>query len=239
MKTYLLIFALLLVCFAPAQAQQGEQAPNAINQLDGANKRQGLWKFYDNSLNLVLEGNYKDDRPVGVLRYFRNQSLVLEFEYPEKREEKMTWTYYDGNTAVKGYTVAEKNRNTHFFENGQKLNADQILDILSNYETEVAFEGGYGKLQSYLAESLRYPDRARKKGIQGEVYVSFVVNKSGGVREITVVKGVDESLDQEAVRLVQQMPKWVPATFRGYAKETRHSMIIPFKLGEAVAGIGE
>jgi TonB family protein len=240
MKKHLLIFALFLIVCSPAlaQAQDEARASAALNQFDASNKRQGPWKFYDNNLNLVLEGTYKDDRPVGVLNYYRNNTLVLEFEYPENRE-KLNWVYHDGNKKVKGYSIADKSRTMHYFENGQKLNADQIMDILSNYETEVAFEGGYNGLQAYLAANQKYPEKARKKGMQGEVYVSFVVNKSGGIREITVVRGVEENIDQEAIRLVQQMPKWVPATFRGYTKETRHTMIIPFKLGEAVAGLGE
>lgn len=236
MKRYLLVFALILFVYSPSFSQA--PTTEGINQVDASNRRQGPWKIYDNNLNLVLECTYKDDRPVGVLNYYRNNTLVLEFEYPEKRE-KFPWTYHDGSKKVKGYSVADKNRTMHYFENGQKLTADQIMDILSNYETEVAFEGGHEGLRSFLAENLKYPEKAKKKGIQGDVYASFVVNKVGGIREIKIVKGVDEYLDQEAVRLIEQMPKWMPATFRGYTKETRHTLIIPFKLGEAVAGIPE
>lgn len=234
MKTNLLFFALFLFLYSTTQAQ----APEGYNQVDASNHRQGPWKIYDNNLNLVLECTYQDDRPVGVLNYFRNNSLVLVLEYPENRE-KFLWTYHDGQQQVKGYSVADKNRTTHYFENGQKLTSHQIIDILSKYETEVAFEGGHEGLQAFLAENLKYPEKAKKKGIQGDVYASFVVNKAGGTREIKIVKGVDELLDEEAIRLIESMPKWTPATFRGYTKESRHTLIIPFKNGEAVAGVRE
>jgi TonB family protein len=236
MKTFLLFLTLLLSVCSPSivQAQDAE----VYNRVDASNHRQGPWRILDNNLNLALECNYVDDRPVGLLKYYRNNVLVLELELTEKRE-KFLWTYHDGQKQVKGYSLADKNRTMHYFENGQKLTADQIMDILSNYETEVAFEGGHEGLQAYLAENLNFPEKLRKKGIQGDVYASFVVNKTGGVRDIKIVRGVDELLDQEAIRLIQQMPKWTPATFRGYTKESRHNLIIPFKNGEAVAGVRE
>lgn len=209
-----------------------------LNQYDLSNKKKGPWQYYDNNENLVLACTYKDDRPVGVLTYYKEDKVVLEYEYPEQRDQ-FNWIYYGDNKKIRGYSIADKHGTNHFFENGQKLSLDQVQDILSVYETEVAFSGGYEGLRSYLIENLEYPERARRKGIQGEVYLSFVINKLGGIRDIQVVKGVEESLNQEAVRLIQQMPKWSPGTRRGYPIDTRHTMIIPFKQIEAVAGIGE
>jgi TonB family protein len=237
MKSHLLFFALLLLLSSPSLAQE-DKASIAFNQVDAANRKQGVWQYFDNNLNLVLECPYKDNRPVGLLKYYKENKLVLEYEYPEKREKQL-WTYYENGEISKGYSITDKNRTTHYFENGKILTADQVQDILSHYETEVAFEGGYKGLQAYLIENLKYPEKARKKGIEGEVYISFVVNKLGGIREVALVMGVDELIDQEAIRLVEQMPKWTPATLRGYPKEVRHTLIIPFKPAQVVAGIRE
>ncbi|CAN5905647.1 hypothetical protein BH24BAC1_BH24BAC1_03310 [soil metagenome] len=235
MKKQLLLFAFFFVYF-PSFGQL--KATEGYNQVDAAQRRQGPWKLYDNNLHLVLEGSFQDDQPVGVLHYYRNDALILELAYMENRE-KFLWTYHEGTKKVKGYSLLDKHRTQHFFENGQKLTANQILNILSNYETEVAFEGGHEGLRSFLAQNLKYPEKAKKKGIQGEVYASFVVDKTGAIRDLKIVRGVDENLDQEALRLIQQMPRWAPATFRGYPKETRHTLIIPFRQGEAVAGARE
>ena len=72
------------------------------------------------------------------------------------------------------------------------------------------FPGGNDKLLSFLMKSVKYPVIAQENGIQGTVYLSFVISKTGKVEKVAVLRGVDSSLDKEAIRVVSSMPDWKP-----------------------------
>ena len=77
------------------------------------------------------------------------------------------------------------------------------------------FPGGEGELMKFIAKSIKYPVIAQENGIQGRVVCTFVVNKDGSVVDAEVLRGVDPSLDKEALRVIGTMPKWKPGKQRG------------------------
>ncbi|HRR62720.1 MAG TPA: energy transducer TonB, partial [Paludibacteraceae bacterium] len=81
-----------------------------------------------------------------------------------------------------------------------------------------------------LSENIRYPVIAQENGIQGRVICQFVVNTDGSIVDIQVVRGVHPSLDEEAVRVIKSMPKWVPGKQRGKPVRVRFTLPINFKL---------
>ena len=85
------------------------------------------------------------------------------------------------------------------------------------------------KLYEFLGKNIQYPEMAKENGIQGKVFVDFVVMKDGTIRDVKVVKGVDEALDNEAIRIVQMMPKWKPGKQRGKAVNARFTLPIKFR----------
>jgi len=87
------------------------------------------------------------------------------------------------------------------------------------------FPGGELALRKYIANSIKYPVIAQENGIQGKVYVTFVVDKDGGVSDARIARGVDPSLDKEALRVVNTLPKWKPGKQRG--KPVRVSYTVP------------
>jgi protein TonB len=92
------------------------------------------------------------------------------------------------------------------------------------------FPGGVTALRKYLAESVKYPVIAQENGIQGKVYVNFVVNKDGSVSNAKIARGVDPSLDQEALRVVSTLPKWKPGKQRGQPVRVSYTVPINFQL---------
>ena len=78
-------------------------------------------------------------------------------------------------------------------------------------QKKASFPGGMSELKNYLKKNLTYPSIALEEGTEGTVIVSFVVGKSGEIRNVEVMRPVDPALDQEAIRVVSNMPKWVPA----------------------------
>jgi protein TonB len=87
------------------------------------------------------------------------------------------------------------------------------------------FPGGELALRQYIANAIKYPVIAQENGIQGRVYVTFVVNTDGSIADARIARGVDPSLDKEALRVVNQLPNWKPGKQRG--KPVRVSYTVP------------
>ena len=87
------------------------------------------------------------------------------------------------------------------------------------------YPGGLEAMSSYIAKSVVYPEKAKADGVQGKVYVQFVVEPDGSVGDVTVLRGVGGECDDEALRVVKSMPKWQPATFKG--NPVRSKYVIP------------
>ena len=81
-----------------------------------------------------------------------------------------------------------------------------------------------------MINNVRYPETAMKQGLQGIVYVSFVVEKDGRIADAKIAKGIGNPLDEEALRVVMAMPKWVPGYDKGKPVKVLFTMPIQFKL---------
>lgn len=92
------------------------------------------------------------------------------------------------------------------------------------------FPGGELALRKYIADHIKYPVIAAENGIQGKVYVTFVVDKDGSVSNARIARGVDPSIDQEALRVVNSLPKWKPGKQRGKPVRVSYTVPINFQL---------
>lgn len=92
------------------------------------------------------------------------------------------------------------------------------------------FAGGEKARNRFLAENITYPMSATLEGIQGTVYVSFTVDKTGNVTNVKLLQGIGGDCDAEAIRVIQLMPKWIPGTENGQPVDMIFNMPIYFKL---------
>ncbi|MDD6210298.1 MAG: TonB family protein [Bacteroidales bacterium] len=90
--------------------------------------------------------------------------------------------------------------------------------------------GGEAGLLQYLAKSIKYPSIAQENGIQGRVICTFVINKDGKIVDAEVIRGVDPSLDKEALRVINSMPPWKPGKQRGKPVRVKYTVPITFRL---------
>ena len=98
-------------------------------------------------------------------------------------------------------------------------------------ETMPEFPGGQQALFKYLGENVKYPVIAQENGIQGRVICQFVVNKDGSIVDVIVVRSSGEpSLDKEAVRVINSMPKWKPGKQRGKPVRVKYTVPVNFRL---------
>lgn len=106
--------------------------------------------------------------------------------------------------------------------------------VYNKAEIDPAFTGGEKEMRKYLRENLKYPEAARDKGVEGTVFVEFVVDEKGNVREVVasdvVGEDVDQALKDESVRVVTAMPKWVAGRQRGKTVDASFSIPITFEL---------
>lgn len=106
--------------------------------------------------------------------------------------------------------------------------ADEIFDAVENSPNP---PGGMEAWNKYLGKNLKYPTQARRMGIEGTVYVVFVVNTDGTLQDVDVLRGIGGGCDEEAIRVVKNAPKWEPGKQRGRPVRVRMRLPIKFKLG--------
>ncbi len=107
----------------------------------------------------------------------------------------------------------------------QEEEEEEEAQVFFIVEDMPEFPGGELALRKYIANAIKYPVIAQENGIQGKVYVTFVVDKDGGISDARIARGVDPSLDKEALRVVNTLPKWKAGKQRG--KPVRVSYTVP------------
>jgi protein TonB len=102
--------------------------------------------------------------------------------------------------------------------------------IFTVVEDMPKYPGGEEARNKYMVDNIKYPEGARKNGIQGRVFVSFVVEKDGAVTDVKVLRGIGGGCDEEAVRVIAAMPNWQPGKQDGKPVRVQFNMPISFNL---------
>jgi len=97
-------------------------------------------------------------------------------------------------------------------------------------EEQASFPGGEEARLRFLQENLRYPVMAREAGIQGTVFITFVVERNGSITDVRILRGIGGGCDEEAIRVVREMPRWNPGRQRGQPVRVQFTMPIRFVL---------
>ncbi|NJO91318.1 MAG: energy transducer TonB [Chloroflexia bacterium] len=133
---------------------------------------------------------------------------------------------YDVENIEKVEVFKNSEGNTGSINTGQE-NGEVFLIV----EEMPKFEGEEVALRQFIADNVKYPEEAKKKGESGKVYVRFVVNKEGAVEQVSIARGVSPSLNAEAIRVVQSIPaKWTPGKQKGEPVAVYFTVPINFRL---------
>ncbi len=125
----------------------------------------------------------------------------------------------DDNTEVEEYIPIETDE--------EEAEETQIFMVV---ESMPMFPGGESALNRYLGENIKYPQMAKESGIQGRVFVTFVIEKDGRVSDVRVLRGIGGGCDEEAIRVVQNMPRWTAGKQRGKSVRVQFNLPIKFTL---------
>jgi len=205
-------------------------------------KKGCTYRFY-----LVSE-NEKEENVLPILLYMHQNDGKPE-------QINTQWNSYKGygffdyiaeKTAVYPFVLPESNQKQlaafYLLELSSDEKAEVIIDdkqLAANLDDEVFVvveefpkfqHEGYVDARDYLLKNLKYPEEAYKQGIQGRVFVSFVVGRDGNVKNVKVVRGVHELLDEEAKRVVETMPSWIPGKQKGLPVNVAFTFPLIFNL---------
>jgi protein TonB len=122
------------------------------------------------------------------------------------------------DTKVEAVTVVEE----------VKEEVDEIFTVVEETATP---KGGMSAFYKMVGDKMKYPAQARRMGVEGKVFVQFVIGKDGAISDVKVLKGIGAGCDEEAIRVVQSSPSWNPGKQRGKAVKQRYTLPIIFKLG--------
>ena len=102
--------------------------------------------------------------------------------------------------------------------------------IFTVVEQMPMYPGGDAALMGYLRDNIKYPTVAAENGVQGRVVVGFIVERDGSITDVNILRGVDPSLDREAMRVVKSMPRWNPGKQNGSAVRVKYQVPVSFRL---------
>lgn len=188
-------------------------------------------KSYDDS-NIVLSGQISDDfedlldippteQPPPPPPKIQ-QPEIIEVPDEEEIEEEIE---VDLDVEITEEEVIE---DIIFDDEPEEEVADEIFTIVEESATP---DGGMQAFYKFIRKKLKYPSQARRMGIEGRVFVEFIVDKDGTLTNVKAIKGIGAGCDQEAVRVIKSHPKWAPGKQRGKAVKQKIVLPITFQLG--------
>jgi len=115
-------------------------------------------------------------------------------------------------------------------EKPQVIEQPQQAEIFTVVEEQPSYPGGEETRIKFLQDNIKYPEEAKELGIQGKVFVTFVVEVDGSITDVRVLRGIGGGCDEEAIRVVKAMPKWIPGKQRGVPVRVQFNLPIKFTL---------
>jgi TonB family protein len=160
----------------------------------------------------------------------QNTRLIISFVGFETREIGI-----DGITEVTVRLIKQENVLDEMVVVSTRDSQVKGEEIFTIVEGQPEFPGGVSEMYKYIGERIRYPAKAQRANVEGKVFVKFVVQKDGEIGSIDILKGIGFGCDEEAIRVIAQMPKWTPGKQNGRAVSVYFTMPISFRLGDEVA----
>ncbi len=158
----------------------------------------------------------------GYFDYLAEKTAAYAFVFPESKHKLLAALYLlEKSSDEKAEVVIDDKQ--------LAANLDDEVFVVVEEFPKFQHEG-YVDARDYLLKNLKYPEEAYKKGIQGRVFVSFVVGRDGNVKNVKVVRGVHELLDEEAKRVVETMPSWIPGKQKGIPVNVAFTFPLIFNL---------
>lgn len=187
-----------------------------------------VWDKTERTMTASLNPDVHPNKP-GRYRYFYEVSIdrepilmMAEFRLTANEKE---WKEAKRTPLPEGLLKAKKEIGSQPMEENSEEPIYEVVENMPEFP-----DGGLPALVDFIKESIKYPDVARKNGVEGRVIVKVVINKDGSATDPIVVRSIDPYLDKEALRVAQLMPKWKPGTHLGKVVKVYFTFPVIFKL---------
>ena len=170
---------------------------------------------------------------VTELQIVEDEKVKKEDEIKTQDELKETETAFgqkDNEKGTEDRNVTKTLKDEVVVEKKEEKPKEVKEEVFRSVEQMPQFPGGEAALMKYLQSHINYPPMAAENTVQGRVVVQFVVDKTGKVGEVKVVRSVDKDLDKEAVRVCKSLPKFTPGRQNGQAVSVWYTLPVTFKL---------
>lgn len=205
------ILSTLLLCFTFAFSLLAQEEQITLTIIDPVQElyldNAEIYSYDDNHLigKTDLNGNFR------IKKNVVKHSIVITKSGYVKR-------IYDISKISNSVEISldiDPSKKLHPVESTPENNSNSDRKIEGFVDEEAHFEGNYKALMSYIQNNLVYPQYAIEHDLKGKVYLKFVVEADGRITNVHVMRGASPCLDREAVRVISEMPNWVPGKLKG------------------------
>ncbi|MDD3788470.1 MAG: M56 family metallopeptidase [Petrimonas sp.] len=189
-----------------------ETAVQIVNNFNVSQLKQRIMMMNKSKSPTAMMAKYLMILPLALLLVTINSCANKEKKTPPDETAEVTAPQTDSIVDATDITLMDKS------------------EVFVVVENQPEFPGGTPAMMKFLKDSVKYPVEAQEKGIEGRVITNFVVEKDGRLSDFNVVRGIDPSLDKEALRVLKAMPNWKPGTQRGQNVRVRFTLPVVFRL---------
>ncbi|WP_436517779.1 TonB family protein [Ekhidna sp. To15] len=168
-----------------------------------------LTKENPGSKYVVIETKFENEESIKKLNSYDPEQIAAIF-VNEKGDDKSVTMIVNQSSALFNKTIEVQET------------SDDVFTIVENAAT---FPGGLNAFKSYLKENIKYPKQAKRLGVEGKVFVGFIVEEDGELTNMEVLRGIGAGCDAEALRVLEESPRWEPGSQNG--KTVRQKMVSP------------
>ena len=214
-------------------AEQGEQEEVLIDMSQEAEEPEEQQERLEQPKPEVLPEEVLKSVKVTELQIVEDEKVKKEDEIKTQDELKETETAFgqkDNEKGTEDRNVTRTLKEEVVVEKKEEKPKEVKEEVFRSVEQMPQFPGGEAALMKYLQSHIQYPAMAAENNVQGRVVVQFVVDKTGKVGEVKVVRSVDKDLDKEAVRVCKSLPKFTPGRQNGQAVSVWYTLPVTFKL---------
>lgn len=185
------------------------------------NKSRAILNFEQYSTDSIYYYNFSNIRGLNGL-FFENREELYNYMKQFKGitiPDEKTLKYIDTINYAALYKLVESQKSTYM----------EPIDFMW-VQDKPWFPNGQEDMKKFIKENIIYPKAAKKRGIQGRVFVQFTIEKNGNITNVNVIKSTNPLLNKEAIRVIYSMPKWEPGRHNGEVVSVRHKLPVDFKI---------
>lgn len=219
-KTKLLAFLCCFTSFVAFSQSSVKHEGQEINRIDKDGKKTGIWKLFDKARDITIVGKMKDDVFVSNIDYYQKGKLMVT----QDKDNNDAYIFYIDSKPVSVKEVRGNDKVSMVKDNGEELDKGTRDSFFNIMMVEAMFYGETGALPNFLNNELN----KKEWDHSGKVKIVWMIDKNGSVKDAKVMKTDDPVLNEDAIRIIESMPRWQPSFSKGKFYQTRLNTTISF-----------